>query len=1161
MVYFYFGFDDFMCQNLSTFLKSALEQLCYREKVLALVEALHQQYCPGPPSLQALKTRFFTAIELLCAGEEEPDSTDSTVSIGSTEPLEETVVSGATYLVLDGIDEIPYGPECEMVIQFLSQLAAHQHRRLHILVFSRPEWDIETSVVLSSSWTALRITSADIEPDVKTYVVNQIGLNHKLRKQPEHVKDDIVKKLVYGSGGMFRWTALQMQELNSRRIMRRKESTSILSSLPIDLDSTYERILAKVDSNFVDEAAAALRWLVSASRPLFVEELAEACIIRVEDPCPFDRENRLSPLDILDLLPGLIKVEPAPDPSIDLRLRFHTVSLAHFSVKEYLLGQRICSGPLKIFGVDAKLAHSYIARCCLAYISCCNDVVLSLKIDDPADSLRPYAFSEWTHHASMTPQDLLRDVSAQALEVFRNPETCLTMNAITNLVQRTKSGGFRSQLSIPFNSYKTTDWPRYYMLLYAIRLQNLTMVKLLLEQGLDLSSNARTDDFLVLALDSQQLDIAELLLDNGYEPGRSELLLGMTHATPHILTAFVDLIFWFLNMSTTATDGGAKQLPLGAVDDATMATITDDEKALNGRGNPSADAAAPAGNGPSNVQPPRSTIQIFLLMTAACMSVFLAALDMTIITTALPTIAEHFGSSAGFAWVGSAFMLAAAASTANWGKFSDVWGRKPVLLAASAVFFLGCALCGAATSLAMLIAGRAVQGVGAGGLLTLVNIIIGDIFSARERGKYYGMIGMVWATASALGPIVGGALTNNVSWRWCFYINLPISGTAFFIILFTLHLPTPHTPLLAGLRSIDWLGSLLITGGTLMLLMGLQYGGNAYPWRSVTVICLIVFGVVTLVLFGLVEHRLAVYPLLPTHLFASRSNVAVLCVCLFHGLAFTQAIYFLPTYFQAVLGATPLLSGVYLLPVCLPVSLCAAGSGIYLKRTGRFRDPIILGLLLAVLGSGLLLNLPRGRNVPSTSSAWARIVIYQGITGAGIGLNFQPPLVALQSNVPPQNNASATAFFSLTRNMASAIAVVAASAAFANRMTAQRPAILAAAAGNASLADMLSGDAAQANLLLVDRLPPDLRSVVRAAMYDAVRPVWIQTTCFAAAGLIACLFIHAKPLQSVHETVNTGIEGEKERRRIALEQRAHRKATRGEPQVRGNGPAKEAAEV
>ena len=156
---------------------------------------------------------------------------------------------------------------------------------------------------------------------------------------------------------------------------------------------------------------------------------------------------------------------------------------------------------------------------------------------------------------------------------------------------------------------------------------------------------------------------------------------------------------------------------------------------------------------------------------ASQLSVFLAALDMTIVTTALPTIAESFGSSAGFVWVGSAFLLGSAAATASWGKFSDVWGRKPVLLCANAVFILGCALCGAANSLTMLIAGRAVQGIGAGGLLTLVNIIIGDLFSARERGKYYGMIGMVWATASALGPVVGGVLTSNVSWRWCFYIN------------------------------------------------------------------------------------------------------------------------------------------------------------------------------------------------------------------------------------------------------------------------------------------------------------------------------------------------------------------------------------------------------
>ncbi|CAK7202042.1 hypothetical protein SEUCBS139899_004760 [Sporothrix eucalyptigena] len=555
-----------------------------------------------------------------------------------------------------------------------------------------------------------------------------------------------------------------------------------------------------------------------------------------------------------------------------------------------------------------------------------------------------------------------------------------------------------------------------------------------------------------------------------------------------------------------------------------------------------AEAAAPANQPPPSQADKMPTAQIALLMTALCMSVFLAALDMTIVTTALPTIAEAFGSSAGFVWVGSAFLLGSAAATASWGKFSDVWGRKPVLMCANAVFLLGCALCGAANSLTMLIAGRAVQGIGAGGLLTLVNIIIGDLFSARERGKYYGMIGMVWATASALGPVVGGALTSNVSWRWCFYINLPISGTALAIIFFTLRLPTPKTPILTGLKAIDWLGSLTITGGTLMLLMGLQFGGSSYPWKSVTVICLIVFGFLTIAIFGAIEQWVAKYPVMPTHIYASRSNLACLLVCLFHGLMFTQITYYMPTYFQAVLGATPLLSGVWLLAMSVGVSFCAATSGIYLKKTGRFKDPIYAGFVLAVLGAGLLYDLPTSRTSPSSSSAWARIIIFQGIVGAGIGLNFQPPLVALQSNVPPQNNAAATASFALVRSMSSAISVVIGSASFSNKMSDQYDTVLAAVGGNTTIATALTGANAQANLILVDALPAAEQVPVRLALYTAIRTIWIQSVVFAAAGLLASTLIRKKALRQTHEAVKTGIEGEQERRRIALAKKEEKKA-------------------
>jgi MFS family permease len=187
-------------------------------------------------------------------------------------------------------------------------------------------------------------------------------------------------------------------------------------------------------------------------------------------------------------------------------------------------------------------------------------------------------------------------------------------------------------------------------------------------------------------------------------------------------------------------------------------------------------AAAPAAQNAQNAPPAepeaaRTKLQTTIIMLSLCASVFLAALDISIITTALPTISEHFHSTAGYTWIGSAYLLANAASTPSWGKFSDIWGRKPVLLCASVIFFIGSLLAAVSVSIEMLIAARAIQGIGGGGLIILVNISISDLFSMRKRGQYYGMVGMVWAFASAVGPILGGVFTQRVSWRWCFYIN------------------------------------------------------------------------------------------------------------------------------------------------------------------------------------------------------------------------------------------------------------------------------------------------------------------------------------------------------------------------------------------------------
>jgi predicted MFS family arabinose efflux permease len=180
---------------------------------------------------------------------------------------------------------------------------------------------------------------------------------------------------------------------------------------------------------------------------------------------------------------------------------------------------------------------------------------------------------------------------------------------------------------------------------------------------------------------------------------------------------------------------------------------------------------APKNAPPAEPEATRTKLQTTVIMASLCASVFLAALDITIITTALPTISEHFHSNAGYTWIGSAYLLANAASTPSWGKFSDIWGRKPILLIAAAVFFLGSLLAAVSVNVGMLITARAIQGIGGGGLIILVNICISDLFSMRNRGTYFGMIGMVWALASAIGPVLGGVFTEKVSWRWCFYIN------------------------------------------------------------------------------------------------------------------------------------------------------------------------------------------------------------------------------------------------------------------------------------------------------------------------------------------------------------------------------------------------------
>jgi len=340
-------------------------------------------------------------------------------------------------------------------------------------------------------------------------------------------------------------------------------------------------------------------------------------------------------------------------------------------------------------------------------------------------------------------------------------------------------------------------------------------------------------------------------------------------------------------------------------------------------------------------------------------------------------------------------------------------------------------------------------------------------------------------------------------------------------LFFLNNLHTPRTKLWDGLKAIDWIGALSIVGGTVMFLLGLEFGGVTFPWNSATVVCLLVFGVVLLLFFMVVEWKLAPYPIIPLHVFSNRHNTACLLVCFFHGLTFIGASYYLPLFFQACRGATPILSGVYLLATVLSLSFTSLFTGIFINKTGQYLPAIWFGFILMTLGFGLFTDL-------ELTSSWAKIILYQIIAGVGVGPNFQGPLIALQSNIDPRDIGSATSTFSFVRYIGLGIGVVLGGVVFQNEMEKQKPTLIAKL--GPELGNKLSGFGAGASSQIVDRLPAAQRPVAQAAFARALHYDWIMYVCFVAAGLLCCALIRPKHLERTHQQTRTGLEAEKEKR-------------------------------
>ncbi len=487
----------------------------------------------------------------------------------------------------------------------------------------------------------------------------------------------------------------------------------------------------------------------------------------------------------------------------------------------------------------------------------------------------------------------------------------------------------------------------------------------------------------------------------------------------------------------------------------------------------------------AQVEQPR----VRVIFGALILVVLLASLDQTIVSTALPTIVGDLGGLQHLSWVVTAYLLASTVTGPLYGKFGDLYGRKGTLQVAIVIFLIGSALCGIAQNMPELIAFRALQGLGAGGLMVTTIAVVGDIIPPRERGRYQGIFGAVFGVATVIGPLLGGFFVDDLSWRWIFYVNLPTGAAALLVIGTVFHTRTTRIE-----HAIDYSGALLLAGGLSSVVLFTSLGGVTWAWDSGASLVLMVLSVVLLVGFVLAERR-AEEPILPMALFRNRIFGASSAVGFIIGLALFGSVTYLPVFLQICKGMSPTRSGLQLTPMMGGLLVTSIASGRAISRWGRYKPFPIVGMAIMTVGMFLLARLNFHSSARDAS-------LYMLVLGLGLGLVMQVLVLAVQNAVPRQHMGTATSGNILFRQVGGSVGIAIFGAIFANRLASEL-----ASRGVHASAHGVSPKA-------IEHLAPAARVGYQQSIAASLHPVFLVAAFVSIFGFLLTWLLRETPLRA-----------------------------------------------